>query len=43
MHIITEDELPRILKNKTFKMSEMVVSWKYELIDDVGLKKFHLF
>jgi len=24
----------------TFKMSEMIVSWKYEIIADNGLKKF---
>ena len=42
-HISSDDDLPRILKEKTFKMSEMIVSWKYVLITDIGEEKFHLF
>ena len=39
-YIDSEDDLPRILKEKTFKMSEMIVSWKYVIITDIGLEKF---
>ena len=39
-YIDSEDDLPRILKEKTFKMSEMIVSWKYLIITDIGLEKF---
>ena len=38
-YIDSEDDLPRILKEKTFKMSEMIVSWKYVIITDIGLEK----
>ena len=41
--ISSEDNLPRILKDKTFKMSEMIVSWKYVINTDLGLEKFLLF
>ena len=39
-YIDSEDDLPRILEEKTFKMSEMIVSWKYVIITDIGLEKF---
>ena len=35
--------MPRILNDKTFKMSEMIVSWKYVINDDKGLEKDFLF
>ena len=35
--------MPRILRDKTFKMSEMIVSWKYVIIADKGIEKFFLF
>ena len=31
------------LKDKTFKMSEMIVSWKYVIITDIGIEKLYLF
>ena len=34
--ISSKDDLPRILKDKTFKMSEMIVSWKYVITSDGG-------
>ncbi len=35
--------MPKILKDKTFKMNEMIVSWKYVILTDIGLEKFLLF
>ena len=35
--------MPKILKNKSFKMSEMIVSWKYVIITDEGLENLFLF
>ena len=41
--ISSEFDLPNILKDRTFKMSEMIVSWKYLIITGKGLEKFLLF
>lgn len=43
MNLSFSDDLPKILKQKTFKLSEMVVSWRYIIISDTGLEKAYLF
>ena len=35
--------MSEILKNKSFKMSKMIVSWKYVIITDEGLENLFLF
>ena len=35
--INSEYDLPIILKDRTFKMSEMLLSWKYVMTTDIGL------
>ena len=37
------DEIPILLKDAKFKMSEMLVSWKYLINTDFGLEKSILF
>ena len=39
----SDDDILKILKNRSFKMGEMIVSWKYLIKTDIGLEKFFLF
>ena len=36
-------DLPSILKDKTFKMSDMLVPWMYEIKSVTGEKHLHYF
>ncbi len=39
----SEDYLSKILKDKRFNLSDMIVSWKYVIITEEGLKSLFSF